>query len=58
MAYDTKYPKVNQIDIPAAYDLARQLDRKLPPVPTKEEHYQDAMIALARRAAELEEEWS
>lgn len=63
--YKTKYSEVNTINLRVAYQKARELDKNLPDLippfdplaPTTLQVYQDAIINLARRVAELELEW-
>ena len=58
MTYKTSYPKVNSIDFKKAWEKACQLDPGLKKLASDEETLRDALVSLARRVAELEEEWS
>lgn len=56
--YVTRHARVNGVDAKAAWAAARELAPGLPEQPGNEQDLKDATVALARRVAELEEEWS
>lgn len=58
MTYRSGHPKVDGIDFEGAWEMACQLDSGLRKQTLDEKTLQDALTSLARRVAQLEEEWS
>ena len=57
-AYMTSYANINKIDFKQAYEEATRLDSGLPDDSPDWLSLERAVVTLARRVAELEEEWS
>jgi hypothetical protein len=59
MSYKTRYDHVNRVELPQAWTAAAYLDPALKgKTPEDPEALKMALITLARRVAELEQEWS